>query len=171
MSKILPALSVERRIYLIRDQKVMLSYDLARLYKVEPRVLVQAVKRNVNRFPKDFMFQITMEEYRNLKSQSVISSWGGMRRAMPYAFTEHGVAMLSAVLKSERAVEVSVEIIRAFMKLRAMLAEHRDLASKLAQLEKKYDTQFRVVFEAIRELMEPPIPQKRRIGFVSDKND
>lgn len=90
---------------------------------------------------------------------------------MPYAFTEHGVAMLSAVLKSERAVEVSVEIIRAFMKLRAMLAEHRDLASKLAQLEKKYDTQFRVVFEAIRELMEPPIPQKRRIGFVSDKND
>src|ERR1039457_4290904 len=118
---IVPIEVVAQRIYLIRGEKVMLSPDLAALYQVEPRALVQAVKRNSDRFPADFMFQLSGDEYENLKSQIVISSWGGARRANPYAFTEHGVAMLSAVLKSDRAVQMSVRIIRAFVKLREIL--------------------------------------------------
>jgi hypothetical protein len=143
----------------------MLSTDLARLYQVAPRALVQAVKRNSDRFPADFMFQLKDEEFLNLKSQIVTSSWGGLRRATPYAFTEQGVAMLSSVLRSKRAVKVNIEIMRAFVRLRRMLSTHEDLARKLASLERKYDTQFKVVFDAIRELMKPPDPPKRQIGF------
>jgi hypothetical protein len=163
---LIPVERIERSILLIRGQKVMLSTDLAELYQVEPRVLVQAVKRNIARFPEDFMFQLTEEEYSNLKSQIVISSWGGLRRARPYAFTEQGVAMLSSVLRSKRAIQVNIEIMRAFVRLRRMLASHADLARKLDALEKKYDAQFKVVFDAIRELMKPPESKKRPIGFI-----
>ena len=158
---------IESRIFVLRGHKVMLSPDLADLYEVEPKALVQAVKRNVERFPVDFMFQLNPQEFENLKSQIVTSSWGGLRRAAPYAFTEQGVAMLSSVLRSKRAVLVNVEIMRAFVRLRQMLAAHADLARKLAALEKKYDAQFKVVFDAIRELMTPPTGKKRPIGFTS----
>jgi hypothetical protein len=162
-----PAERIESRIFMLRSHKVMLSPDLADLYEVEPRALVQAVKRNIERFPADFMFQLNAREFEHLKSQFVISSWGGLRRAAPYAFTEQGVAMLSSVLRSKRAVLVNVEIMRAFVRLRQMLAAHADLARKLAALEKRYDAQFKVVFEAIRELMTPPPEKKRPIGFTS----
>jgi hypothetical protein len=162
---LVPKERIEQRIYFLRTEKVMLSTDLARLYQVAPRVLVQAVKRNADRFPSDFMFQLTPEEFQNLKSQIVTSSWGGSRRALPYAFTEQGVAMLSSVLRSKRAVRVNIEIMRAFVHLRQMLASNEELARKLALLEKKYDAQFKVVFDAIRELMKPPEPKRRPIGF------
>ena len=157
--------NIERHILLIRGQKVMLSTGLAELYEVESKVLNQAVKRNIERFPDDFMFQLNAEEYGNLKSQIVTSSWGGARRARPYAFTEQGVAMLSSVLKSPRAVQVNIAIMRAFVKLREILASHQDLARKLDSIERKYDAQFKVVFDAIRELMQPPEKPKPRIGF------
>jgi|SRR5579859_3213140 len=156
---------IERRIYLIRGERVMLSGDLAALYRVAPKVLVQAVKRNRSRFPADFLFQLSKTEFANLKSQIVTSSWGGLRRARPYAFTEEGVAMLSGVLHSRRAVRVNVAVMRAFVRLRRFLATHATLARKLAELEHRYDGQFRVVFEAIRELMTPPAAARRRIGF------
>jgi hypothetical protein len=130
--------------------------------------LVQSVKRNIERFPDDFMFHLTVDEHRILKSQFVTSSWGGARRALPYAFTEQGVAMLSSVLRSSRAVQVNVEIMRAFVRLRRILAENAGLARRLDELEKKYDIQFKVVFDAIRGLMQPPEPKKKRIGFVTD---
>jgi len=161
----LPAERILHSIHLFRKERVLLDADLAALYGVDTRVLVQALKRNAQRFPADFMFQLSDEEWANLKSQSGISSsWGG-RRTAPYAFTELGVAMLSSVLNSERAIQVNISIMRAFTKLRAMLATHADLARKLAALERKYDGQFRVVFEAIRDLMEPPVPAKKPIGF------
>jgi hypothetical protein len=141
---------------------------LARLYNVEPRALVQAVKRNLERFPGDFMFQLNDAEFRSLKSQIVTSSWGGLRRAAPYAFTEQGVAMLSSVLRSKRAIQVNIKIMRAFVRLRQMLASHADLARKVDQLEKKYDAQFKVVSDAIRELMTSPKRDRRRIGFRAD---
>ena len=161
----IPAESIDRKILLLRGEKVILSFDLAELYGVPPKVLVQAVKRNSDRFPRDFMFQLNLQEVRNLKSQIVTSSWGGPRRATPYAFTEEGVAMLSSVLRSRRAVQVNIEIMRAFVRLRRLLASHKDLARKLEDLEKKYDAQFKVVFDAIRELMTPVPPKPRRIGF------
>jgi len=144
----------------------MLSTHLAELYEVEPRALVQAVKRNIERFPPDFLFQLTKIEFQNLKSQIVTSNWGGLRRAAPYAFTEQGVAMLSSVLNSRRAVQVNIEIMRAFVRLREIMATHKDLVRRLNQMEKKYDAQFRVVFDAIRELMAPPPLKKRKIGFL-----
>ena len=146
----------------------MLSNHLAELYGVEMRALVQAVKRNIERFPEDFMFQLTDEEYENLKSQIVISSWGGARRANPYAFTEQGVAMLSSVLRSKRAVQVNIAVIRAFVKLRQILSTHKELAYKLKELERKiekHDKEIKDIFEAIRQLMSPPEEPKRRIGF------
>ena len=143
----------------------MLDADLAELYEVETRVLVQAVKRNLDRFPEDFMFQLSKEEFDNMRSQSVISSnWGG-RRYPPYAFTEQGVAMLSSVLKSKRAISVNVEIMRAFVRLRELLSTHKDLERKIEELEAKYDQQFQVVFDALRELMKPPEKPSRPIGF------
>ena len=164
---VVPMERISQAILLIRGQKVMLSTHLAELYDVELRALTQAVKRNIERFPEDFMFQLSAEEFANLKSQIVISSWGGSRRAAPYAFTEQGVAMLSSVLHSQRAVMVNVEIMRAFVRLRQMLASNVELARKLAALERKYDSQFKIVFDAIRELMMPPAPKKKRsIGFA-----
>jgi hypothetical protein len=151
---------------LLRGERVMLDADLAALYEVETRSLLQAVKRNAARFPPDFMFQLTDDEAAILRSQTGISSAGhGGRRYPPYAFTEHGVAMLSAVLRSDRAVQVSIEIVRAFFRLRAMLAGNADLARKLAALERKYDAQFKVVFDAIRDLMAPSSKARRPIGF------
>jgi phage regulator Rha-like protein len=163
-----PAERVERRILAIRGQKVMLSTDLAELYEVEPKVLMQSVKRNIERFPSDFMFQLTREEQAILKSQFVTSSWGGARRAAPYAFTEQGVAMLSSVLRSPRAVQVNIAIMRAFVKLREILASHEQLARRLEEMESRYDAQFRAVFEAISELMAPDDEPQRRIGFGVD---
>lgn len=173
---------IESHILLIRGQKVMLSSHLAKLYEVETRALVQAVKRNIDRFPEDFMFQLTAEESANMRvqsvtlnetdtaasrSQSVILKRGQNIKYAPYAFTEQGVAMLSSVLRSQRAVLVNVEIMRAFVRLRQMLVSNADLARKLATLEKKYDAQFKIVFDAIRELMRPPEPkEKRPIGFA-----
>ncbi|MEI7441524.1 MAG: ORF6N domain-containing protein [bacterium] len=155
----------ERKIYLIRDHRVMLSFDLAELYSVEHKVLNQSVKRNLKRFPADFMFQLSDDEFQILKSQFVTSSWGGVRRANPYAFTEQGIAMLSSILNSEQAIQVNVEIIRAFVRLRQMISSHRDLAKKLEELERKYEGQFRAVFEAIRQIMNPPMGPKRKIGI------
>ena len=166
---IIPAERIEQAILLIRGEKVMLDADLACLYRVETSALTRAVRRNLVRFPPDFMFQLTGAEYENLKCQFGISSrWGG-RRHPPYAFSEQGVAMLSSVLRSPRAVAVNVEVMRAFVRLRRMLSSHEDLARKLADLENKYDTQFRVVFDAIRQLMAPPPePPRKRIGFQTE---
>ncbi len=159
---------IERKIYLIRGQKVMLDSDLAEMYDVPTKVLLQAVKRNPNRFPDDFMIQLNYQDLAALRSQIVTlkTGRGEHRKYEPYVFTENGVAMLSSVLNSERAIEVNIQIMRTFTKLRQMIASHKDLAGKLASLEKKYDAQFRVVFDAIRELMVPITPEKKRkIGF------
>ena len=167
---LVPLERIEQVILLIRSHKVMLDADLAALYGVETRVLVQAVKRNIVRFPDDFMFQLTKEEHAVLRSQNVIAKPEGRggRQTPPYAFTEQGVAMLSSVLRSQRAVQVNIQIMRTFVKLRLMLATHEGLSRKLAALERKYDLQFKVVFDAIRELMTPSEPKpKRRIGFVA----
>ena len=161
---------IESLILILCGQRVMFDADLAVLYGVETRVLVQAVKRNIERFPEDFMFQLTGEDFDILRSQSVTSSqWGG-RRYPPYAFTEQGVAMLSSVLRSKKAVNVNIEIMRAFVRLRRLLASHEKLARKLDSLEKKYDSQFKVVFKAIRQLMKPPSKgSKKEIGFKREK--
>ena len=144
----------------------MLSVDLAQLYGVPVKSFNQSVRRNRARFPEDFMFQLTREEFAVLKSQFVTSSWGGIRRALPYAFTEQGIAMLSSVLRSPQAIRVNIEIMRAFVKLRQMLASNAELARKLDELEKQYDHQFKIVFQAIRELMTPaPATAPKRIGF------
>ena len=167
MDAIVPMEIVKGKIYLIRGQKVLLSHDLANLYEVEPRVLTQAVKRNLDRFPDDFMFQLTNQEFIGLKSQFVISSWGGIRTA-PYAFTEQGVAMLSSVLKSDRAVQVNIAIMRAFVQMRELAASNRELARRLDALEKKFaghDRQFVAVFDAIREMVTPVEKKGRKIGF------
>jgi hypothetical protein len=149
----------------MRGKKVMLDSDLARLYQVETKVLNQAVKRNIARFPEDFMFQLTSQEVAILRLQFGTSSWGG-RRYSPAVFTEHGTVMLATVLNSDIAIQTSVQVVRAFTRLREMLATHKDLAKKLEALEKKYDSQFAMVFKAIRELMEPPVKEKKKsIGF------
>lgn len=163
-TSVVQGLSLERRIYELRGVRVMLGHDLATLYGVQPKVLIQAVKRNVDRFPPDFMFQVSAAEFANLKSQIVTSSWGGSRYR-PYAFTEQGVAMLSGVLRSERAIRVNIEIMRAFVRLREMVASVASLGRKLDELEKKYDGQFAVVFEALRELMAQPGEPRKRIGY------
>lgn len=161
------------RIRTVRGHKVMLDADLAELYGVSTKVLVQAVRRNPARFPPDFIFSLTKQETANLRSQIVTSSsspasWGG-RRTAPYAFTEQGVAMLSSVLRSERAVRANIEIMRAFVRLRGLALHNAELARRLEVLESKYDRQFKAVFDAIRELMAPPTQAtKRKIGFVSD---
>lgn len=176
---------IQSRILTLRDQRVMLDADLAQLYGVETRALVQAVKRNLARFPADFMFQLSTEEFANLRSQSVISSAGhGGRRSAPYAFTEQGVAMLSTVLGSSRAIAINIEIMRTFVKVRALAITHADLAQRLGELEDKtealamsHDTfsrntrnQLKQVFDALRELMTPPDPPKRPIGFVTTED-
>ena len=153
--------------WVVRGEKVMLDADLAMLYDVPTKALNQAVKRNLKRFPADFMFQLTREEVETLNLSQFVTGSQKHRdpRYPPYAFTEHGVAMLSSVLNSDRAIEVNILIMRAFGRLREMVASHKDLAWKLDALEGKYDAQFRVVFDAIRQLMEPPKTKKRSIGF------
>ncbi len=163
---------IERSILLVRGEKVILDFALAAMYGVTTSALIQAVRRNADRFPNDFMYQLSDQEVARLTSQIVISNGRGGRRRRPYAFTEQGVAMLSSVLRSERAVLVNVEIMRAFVRLRRLLITHAGLARKLEELEEKYDAQFRVVFDAIRELMTPAQPaEKRRIGFRPDDAD
>jgi ORF6N domain len=164
---LIPIERIERAIIVVGGERVMLDADLAQLYGVETRSLVQAVKRNIKRFPPDFMFKLTSEHAEILRSQTVISSFAhGGRRNRPYAFTEQGIAMLSSVLRSPRAVEVNIEIMRAFVRLRQLLASHAELAKKLDDLEKKYDKQFAIVFEAIRKLMEPPQPgEVKEMGY------
>ncbi len=174
-SLLIPPERIDRHILLIRGHKVMLDADLAELYEVETKALNQAVRRNAERFPSDFMFQLTDEELKilqgrtgaaSLRSQFVTSNEGrGGRRYSPYAFTEQGVAMLSSVLRSSRAVQVNIAIMRAFVKLREILSSRRDLARRLDAMESKYDKQFKGVFDAIRELMRPPEKLRARIGF------
>ncbi|MDX6445996.1 MAG: hypothetical protein QOH71_3070 [Blastocatellia bacterium] len=164
-----PVSIIEQRIYLIRDKKVMLSNDLAALYQVEVRTLVQSVKRNKERFPADFMFQLNSKEFQNLKSQIVISSWGGVRRA-PYAFTEQGVAMLSSVLRSKRAIQVNVAIMRAFVKLRELLESDEELNRKFTAVIRRLATHekyFKVVFDELKKLTMQPGPSRRSIGFTT----
>lgn len=165
MKEIIPVEVIERKILLIRGEKVMLDADLAALYGVTTKRLNEQVKRNRERFPNDFMFQLTEEE-----KAEVVANCDHLKRlkfspALPYAFTEHGAIMLASVLNSPIAVQTSVLVVRAFVKLREMLATHKDLAKKLDEMEKKYDMQFKVVFDAIRELMRPPEPKRRKIGF------
>jgi len=178
---LIPIERIEQSILLIRGHKIMLDGDLATLYGVSTKVLNQAVKRHRDRFPEDFMFQLTMEEAKTwwseivetrLRSQSVTLKRRGQHiKYRPYAFTEHGILMLSSVLNSERAIQVNIEIMRAFVRLRQMLSSNRELAKRLDELERKYDAQFKVVFDAIRELMRPsePEPPKKRIGFLVEE--
>jgi hypothetical protein len=168
MSETISLEKIVNKIYIFRDLKVMLDRDLAELYGVETRVLNQSVRRNIDRFPQDFMFQLTEEEFEILMSQNVTSSWGGIRK-LPYVFTEQGVSMLSSVLKSKRAIQVNIQIMRIFSRLRQMLSTNEELKRKIELIEKKYDGQFRIVFEAIRELITEDIKPKRKIGF-KDKN-
>ncbi len=179
MKELIPEEAIEKKIYLIRGQKVMLDSELAELYGVSTKRLNEQVRRNIKRFPEDFMFQLNDEEFNILKSQIVISSLRsqiatskrGGRRYLPYAFTEQGVAMLSTVLNSERAIQVNIAIMRAFVKLREILSTHKELAYKLNELERKterHDTQIQAIFEAIRQLMTPPEKPKHRIGFYKD---
>jgi len=165
MGALISAGQIERKILLIRGQKVMLDSDLAELYGVSTKVLNQAVKRNRARFPDDFMFQLSAAESAALRSQFVTSKGRGGRQYRPFVFTEQGIAMLSSVLNSERAIQGNIAIVRAFVRLREMIASHKDLTRRLAELENKYDAQFKVVFDAIRELMKPESSKPRRIGF------
>jgi phage regulator Rha-like protein len=180
MSQLIPSERIERCIYLIRGQKVMLDGELAALYGVETKVLNRAVKRNLDRFPVDFMFQLSAEEAESLRCQfgtlngdpalrsqivTLKSGRGQHRKYLPYAFTEQGVAMLSSVLRSERAVQVNIAIVRAFVKLREMLASNRELARKMEEMERKYDAQFKVVFDVLHQLTAPPLQPRRKIGF------
>ena len=162
---------IEEQILLIRGQKVLLDSVLAALYGVETKVLLQAVKRNSDRFPNDFMFQLADNERDFLRSQIVTSKGRGGRRTLPYVFTEQGVAMLSSVLRSPQAVQVNIEIMRAFVRLRRILSENKELEERLSQLEQRYDKQFKVVFDAIRQLMIPDEPTKRPIGFIWDDEE
>ena len=164
-TSLVPVERIERAILSIRGEKVMLDSDLAELYGVETKRLNEQVRRNLSRFPPDFMFQLTSQEWESLRSQFATLKRGEHRKYLPYAFTEHGALMLANVLNSERAAQTSVQVVRAFVRLRQMLASNAELARKLAALENKYDAQFKVVFDAIRQLMSPPEPKRREIGF------
>ena len=175
MSELVLRSRVEQKIFLIRGLKVMISTDLAELYGVKPKALIQAVKRNRERFPGDFMLQLSAQEFKILRSQFVTLSgeWGKHSKYPPYAFTEQGVAMLSSVLRSKKAIRVNVEIMRAFVRLREILATNKDFARRLEDLERKFnahDHQFQAVFDAIRELMKTPDKPKRRIGFTAEES-
>ena len=166
--QIIPAAIIERRIYLLRGQKVMLDYDLAGLYRAETKQLKRAVKRNISRFPADFFFELTKNEYEILRCQFGTLRHGQHPKYLPYAFTEQGVAMLSSVLNSERAVQVNIAIMRTFTRLREMISTHKELQQKIEEMEKNYDVRFKIVFKAIKELFEKfdaPEPPKTKIGF------
>jgi phage regulator Rha-like protein len=174
MTVLVPVERIEKAILFIRGQKVMLDSHLAGLYGVSTKRLNEQMRRNIKRFPSDFMFQLTAQEDESLRSQfaTLKSGRGKHRKYLPYVFTEQGVAMLSSVLNSERAIQVNIEIMRAFVKLRELLSTHKDLARKLGALEKKYDSQFKVVFEAIYKLMETPAKgSKRSIGFGKEMKE
>ena len=165
MNNIIPEERIEKMIFLIRGKKVMLDRDLAFLYGVKTKVLIQAIKRNIERFPNDFMFQLNVKEFGVLRSQIVTSSWGG-RRYNPFVFTEQGVAMLSSVLQSKKAIHINIQIMRTFSKLRRILSSHKDILRKVEEMESKYDYQFKTVFQAIKKLLAPPRPKsKLPIGF------
>lgn len=155
-------IKIENRIYQIRGQKVMLDEDLAEIYGVETRRLNEQVKRNRDRFPADFMFLLTQKEFENLKSQNATSNWGG-RRKLPYVFTEHGTVMLASVLKSKKAVLANIQIVKAFVKLREIIASNKELAKRLDEMESKYDKKFSEIFSAIRELMNPDMQQYEKV--------
>ena len=167
-TSLIPIERLEKAIYVIRGEKVILDRDLAALYGVPTKVLKQAVRRNIDRFPADFMFVLNTSEFQNWRSQFVTSKADrkGLRHS-PYAFTEHGILMLSSVLKSDRAIQVNIEIMRTFVRLRQMLASNAELSRRLDELESKYDRQFKVVFDAIRKLMSPPVRDRKEIGFRS----
>ena len=156
---------IETRIFLIRGKKVMIDTDLAELYEVQTKVINQSVKRNIKRFPEDFMFQLTKEEKEEVVTICDHLSKLRFSHVLPYAFTEQGIAMLSSVLNSERAINVNIQIMRTFTKLREMIESHKDLKKKIEDIEKKYDAQFQIVFEAIKKLIEPEVKPKRKIGF------
>ena len=164
MKNLISSEVVENKIYLIRTQKVMLDRDLAILYNIETKNLNKAVNRNLDRFPKDFMFQLDKNEFKNLKFQFGTSRWGGTRK-LPYVFTEHGILMLSSVLNSKRAVEVNIQIMRTFIKLRQILTTHKEILRKIENMEKRYDDKFKVVFDTIRKMMYPPEKPRKQIGF------
>ena len=163
---------IEKAIYVIRGEKVMLDRDLAELYQVQTKALNQAVRRNADRFPADFMFQLSEKEVADLNRSQFVTGSQKHRdpRSRPYAFTEQGVAMLSSVLRSKRAVTVNIEIMRAFVKLRQFLASNTELARRLDELESRYDKQFKIVFDAIRQLMAKPVKDRKEIGFVRDRD-
>jgi len=163
---IIPTEVIEKRIFIIRSQKVMLDFHIAELYQVETKLLKRAVKRNKDRFPSDFCFELTTDEFRHLRYQIGASRWGGTRYS-PYAFTEQGIAMLSGVLNSARAVQVNITKMRMFVKLRQVLSTHKDLVRKLEEFVNKYDKQFQIVFDAIRQLLTPPDKPKREIACPS----
>ena len=165
---LVPIEKIAGKIYLIRGQRIMLDRDLAELYEVETKQLKRAVRRNIDRFPADFMFELTKVELENLRCQIGTSSWGGTRY-MPMGFTEQGVAMLSSVVNSDRAIQVNIQIMRAFTRLRRMLETHKDLKKKLEEMEKKYDEQFQIVFEAIKQLITEDEKPKKKIGYVKEK--
>ncbi len=169
MSNLIPTQIIENKILFIRGIKVMLDRDIAELYGVKPIVLRQQVKRNIDRFPEDFMFQLTAEEVNILVSHFVIPSKKHLGGYLPYAFTEQGVAMLSSVLNSKRAVQVNIQIMRTFTRLREMLATHKELKEKIEAMEKKYDQQFMVIFDAIKSLLETPVKKIGKIGFIKDE--
>ena len=165
---VVPVARIQKSIFLFRGQKVLLDMDLAEFYGVETRSLIQALKRNIERFPSDFVFQLDQDEFDSLRSQIVISKGKGGRRYLPYAFTEQGVAMLSSVLRSKRAIQVNVAIMRTFVKLREILLTHKELAHQLVDLERRledHDEQIQTIFEAIRQLMTPPAKPRKNIGF------
>ncbi len=167
---LLPQEVIEGKIFTIRGKRVMLDKDLALLYGVETKMLNRALKRNIERFPEDFTFQLTKEELDDLRFHFGTSSWGG-QRYLPYAFTENGVAMLSGILNSKRAIQANIQIMRTFTRLREIMASHKDLARKIEDMEKKYDYQFKVVFDAIKQLLEPPVKPKKRIGFLRENEE
>lgn len=167
MTSLVPLEHIANKIYLIRSLKMMLDRDLAELYGVETKVLKQAVRRNIDRFPADFMFELTKEEHQSLRSQNVtLKKRGQHSKYLPFAFTEQGVAMLSSVLKSDRAIHVNIQIMRTFTQLRKMLSTHEDLKRKIESMEKNYDEQFKIVFEAIRQLWSEEEKPKKKIGFA-----
>jgi hypothetical protein len=169
MNKIeLKAETMVEHIHHIRGMRVMLAGDLAKIYGVETKRLNEQVKRNVDRFPSDFMFQLTALEWQNLKSQFATSSWGGTRTS-PYAFTEHGAVMLASVLTSDTAIKASIEVVRAFVQLRSILTLHVEVAQKIAELERKYDGQFDQVFDVLNSLIEPATQERQQIGFTSGR--
>ena len=166
MKDMIPVEQIANKIYLIRNTKVMLDRDLAELYGVENKALNQAVKRNIKRFPDDFMFQLTYQEVTHLKSQFVTSSWGGIRK-MPYAFTEQGVAMLSRILNSDRAIAVNIQIMRTFTRLRRMLLDNEDLRKELEDLKQVSEERFRIVFETLDQLLTKERKPKKKIGYTA----